>query len=67
MYSGRQEVLVGPLMDLFAKEYGVNLRVRYGDSAELAATILEDGGNSPADVFLSQDTGRWGPWPSATC
>jgi iron(III) transport system substrate-binding protein len=60
VYSGREEELVAPLLEQFEQESGVDLEVRYGDSAELAATIAEEGENSPADVFFAQDPGSLG-------
>jgi iron(III) transport system substrate-binding protein len=60
VYSGREEELVAPLFELFEEESGVDVQVRYGDSAELAATIAEEGGNSPADVYFAQDPGALG-------
>src|SRR3970282_54313 len=49
IYSGREEELVAPLFELFTEETGIEVEVRYGDSAELAATIAEEGGECPAD------------------
>lgn len=60
LYSGRTEELVGPLLARFEEERGIDVEVRYGSSPEMAATLLTEGADSPADLFYAQDPASLG-------
>jgi iron(III) transport system substrate-binding protein len=60
LYSGRGEDLVQPVIDMFTDATGIDVDVRYGNSAEMLLLIQEEGGNSPADVYYSQGAGFLG-------
>jgi iron(III) transport system substrate-binding protein len=60
LYSGRTPPLIGPVIDRYEEKVDRDVQVRFGDSATLAAQLSEEGENSPADVFFSQDAGALG-------
>lgn len=60
LYSGRGEALVAPIIAQFERDTGVTVNVRYGGTAELATLLLEEGEQTPADMFWAQDGGALG-------
>jgi len=60
LYCGRNQALVSPLMPIIAERTGIELDVRFGNTAELAAQILEEGENTPAGLYFCQDAGALG-------
>ena len=60
VYSGRSESLVGPVIRQFEEATGVTVLVKYAGTPQLAATLLEEGDKTPADVFFAQDAGGLG-------
>ena len=60
IYSGRTKNLVDPLLQRFSEETGVDIAVKYADTAELALLVEQEGDRPVADVFLSQSPGALG-------
>lgn len=55
IYVGRNEDHVRPLVEAFENETDIRVDARYGSTGALATTILQEGENSPADLFFTQD------------
>lgn len=57
VYSGRGEALVGPLLERFTQETGIELDVRYNNSPAITTQLLTEQEDTPADVVFLQDPG----------
>ena len=57
LYSGRSKSLVGPIIQQFEKDTGIDVRVSYANTAQLASKLKTEGARTPADLYLAQDAG----------
>jgi iron(III) transport system substrate-binding protein len=57
LYSGRIPAAIGPAIDSYEAEANRDVKVRFAETADLAATLVEEGNASPADVFFAQEPG----------
>jgi iron(III) transport system substrate-binding protein len=56
LYSGQHEQTTAALVAAFERRTGIEVDVRTGDEATLGDQIVQEGGNSPADVFYAENT-----------
>jgi iron(III) transport system substrate-binding protein len=56
LYNGQHEQTTAALVAAFEKQTGISVNVRTGDEAELGNQIIQEGSNSPADVFYTENT-----------
>ena len=56
LYNGQHRQTTEAIVDAFTKATGIKVTVRNGESAQLANQIIEEGANSPCDVFLSEQS-----------
>jgi iron(III) transport system substrate-binding protein len=60
LYSGRIPAAIGAAVDIYEEDADRDVQVRFAETADLAATLVEEGDNSPADVFFAQEPGAIG-------
>ncbi|MBB4346723.1 iron(III) transport system substrate-binding protein [Rhizobium cellulosilyticum] len=56
IYNAQHEVLTKEWVDAFTEETGIVVTVRNGGDMEIANQIVQEGANSPADVFLTENS-----------
>ena len=56
LYNGQHTELTSPLAAAFEKATGVKVKIRTNDSAVLADQIIQEGGDSPADVYIAENS-----------
>lgn len=60
VYSGRIAAAIGGAVDDYEADSDTDVQVRFATTGDLAATLVEEDSNSPADVFFAQEPGAIG-------
>ena len=58
VYSARKENLIKPLLDKFSAETGIATNLITAKADKLLTRLINEGRNTPADVFITVDAGR---------
>jgi iron(III) transport system substrate-binding protein len=56
VYSGQHPQTVSALAAAFSKQTGIPVAIRSDDEGVLASQIIQEGNNSPADVFVTENS-----------
>ncbi|AQT80767.1 iron ABC transporter substrate-binding protein [Mycolicibacterium litorale] len=56
VYNAQHESLTKEWIDAFTKETGIKVTYRQGGDTELGNQLIAEGANSPADVFLTENS-----------
>jgi iron(III) transport system substrate-binding protein len=56
LYSGQHEQTTALLVRDFERQSGIKVKIRSADESTLANQILQEGSNSPADVFYTENS-----------
>ena len=56
LYSAQHEQVVDMLTTAFTRDTGIKVRVHEGEGPEIAAQIIQEGRDSPADLFFTENS-----------
>ena len=56
LYNGQHPQLTDEIVAAFSRQTGIAVSVRTNDGIVLADQILQEGGSSPADVYLTENS-----------
>ncbi len=56
LYSAQHHQMVGLLTQTFTKQTGIQVRVHSGEAPEIANQIAQEGAQSPADVYFTENS-----------